>query len=92
MKKFWSDLCGIPLKNFGKSYIKPSNKNYKKNNLYYGTIKIRVPKSTDLRIRVFGWTQKVLEEISPHTILIQKKWERLKNIERPVNLKNIGHN
>jgi len=86
MKKFWSDLCGIPLKNFGKSYIKPSNKGYKKNNLYYGTIKISVPKSTDLRIRVFGWIQKLLENISPHTTLIQKKWERLKKIERPVNL------
>ncbi len=86
MKKFWADLCNIPLNNFGKSYIKPSNKGYKKNNLYYGTIKIRVPKSTDLRIRIFGWVQKVFEDINPHTTFIQEKWGRLKKIERPVNL------
>lgn len=87
MKKFWSDICDIPIKNFGKSYIKPSNKGYKKNNLYYGTIKIYVPKSTDLQIRVSGWVQKMFEDISPHTKLIQKKWERLKKVERPVNLR-----
>jgi hypothetical protein len=39
LKQFWSQLTGIPLENFGKSYIKPPNKNYKKNTLYYGTIK-----------------------------------------------------
>lgn len=86
MKKFWSDLCEIPLKNFGKTHIKPHNKNYKKNNLYYGTIKIRVPKSTDLRIRINGWVQKMLEDISPKTTLIQEKWKRLKKTSRPVNL------
>jgi len=54
IKQFWSELTGIPLENFGKSYIKPLSKGYKKNNLYYGTIKIRVLKGTNLRYRVFG--------------------------------------
>ncbi|HEY4505270.1 MAG TPA: recombinase family protein [Candidatus Paceibacterota bacterium] len=54
IKKFWSELTGIPVKNFGKSYVKPLSKNYKKNNLYYGTMRVGVPKSTDYRYRVFG--------------------------------------
>lgn len=85
-KKFWADLCKIPIRNFGKSYIKPENKGYKKNNLYYGTIKISVPKSTDLKLRKFGWVQKIFEGMGPHTKLVQEKWGRLKKIERPVNL------
>lgn len=87
IKYFWSDLTGIPIGNFNRTFIKPKNKNFKKNNLYYGTIKIYVPKSTDLQIRVFGWVKKVLDNISPTPHLIQKKWERLKKVERPVNLK-----
>lgn len=61
LKKFWSDLCDIPVKNFGKSYIKPSNKGYKKNNLYYGTIKIYVPKSTDLKYEYLVGFKKFLK-------------------------------
>lgn len=34
IKLFWSDLTGIPIENFGKSFVKPANKNYKKNTLY----------------------------------------------------------
>jgi hypothetical protein len=32
---FWSDITNIPRKNFGKSFIKPPNKSYKSNNLYF---------------------------------------------------------
>ena len=86
IKKFWAELTGVPLANFGKSYIKPPNKNYKKNNLYYGTIKIRVPKSTDLSHRVFGWVQSVLLSIDPEVVKTQRKWLRLKKTAKPVNL------
>lgn len=87
-KKFWSKLCGIPLSNFGKSFVKPLSSGYKSNNLYYGTIKVRVPQGTDLRHRVFGWIQAALDDISPSVKITQKRWQRLKNIARPVNLEH----
>ena len=86
LKRFWSDLCKIPIENFCKSFVKPANKSYKKNNLYYGTIKIRVPKSTDMRIKIFGWIQKVLESINPEIEKVQKKWGHLKKVKRSVNI------
>lgn len=86
LKQFWSQLTEIPLENFGKSFIKPPNKGYKKNNLYYGTIKIRVPRGTDLRHRVFGWIKAVLEDIEPQTKLVQKEWKSLRETSRAVNL------
>lgn len=89
IKKFWSELCGIPLKNFGKSYIKPTSKGYKKNNLYYGTIKVRVPRGTNLRWRVFGWTRKVMKEIQPRMDQTVHRWERLKKVQRIANLEHI---
>jgi hypothetical protein len=86
IKRFWSDLTGIPIKNFGKSYVKPFSKNYKTNNLYYGTIKIEVPKSTDLRHKVYGWTEVLLQDIAPTVVLVERRWEKLRGIARPVNL------
>ena len=87
IKRFWSELCGIPLENFGKSFIKPINKGFKKNNLYYGTIKIRIPKGTDLRWRIFAWTQKALESVKLEVSEVERRWENLKKIRRPVNLR-----
>ncbi|KKS89231.1 MAG: hypothetical protein UV65_C0036G0007 [Parcubacteria group bacterium GW2011_GWF2_43_11] len=86
IKKFWSQLTNIPLENFGKSFTKPLNKGYKKNNLYYGTISIKVPKGTDMRYRVFGWIKAALKDIESQTELIQKEWKALKETPRPVNL------
>lgn len=57
VKKFWSEITSIPIENFGKSFIKPTNRGFKKNNLYYGTIKIYVPKGTDMRHRTLAWIQ-----------------------------------
>jgi len=86
VKKFWSDLTGIPLENFGKSFVKPPNKGYKKNNLYYGTIKIRVPKGTDMRHRTFGWVKAILKDLDSKVELTQKEWKSLKEVPRPINL------
>lgn len=86
IKNFWSDLTGIPLKNFGKSYIKPLSKNYKKNNLYYGTARVEIPKSTDINYKIFGWIKAALKEIEFDVKLKQRKWERLRKTPRPVNL------
>lgn len=84
IKKFWSDITDIPIKNFGKSYIKPLSTGYKKNNLYYGTIKIYVPKGTDFRHQVFGWIQAVLKDIKPKIEFNQNKWQTLKETSRSV--------
>lgn len=86
VKKFWARLTGIPLQNFGKSYIKPLSKNYKKNNLYYGTIRIEIPKSTDICYRIFGWVKAVLKDISPRVDHEQRFWKGLRATPRPVNL------
>ncbi len=85
IKKFWSQLTEIPLENFGKSFIKPLNKNYKKNNLYYGTIQVRVPKGTNMRHRIFGWTKAVLRDISVKATITQQEWKKLQ-ISRAVNI------
>jgi len=85
IKNFWSQLTGIPLENFGKSFVKPLSKNYKKNNLYYGTIQIRVPKGTDMRHRIFGWTKAVLHDISQKTELTQQEWKKLE-VSRAINI------
>lgn len=86
LKGFWSRLTNIPLENFGKSFVKPPNKGYKKNNLYYGTIEVRVSKGTNMRHRVFGWIKAVLKEVGPEIEIAQKEWKSLKEVPRPVNL------
>ena len=86
LKQFWSQLTDIPIENFGKTFVKPLSKGYKKNNLYYGTIKIRVIKGTDFRHQVYGWIKVALKEIAPNTELVEKDWRSLKEVPRPVNL------
>jgi transcriptional regulator with XRE-family HTH domain len=86
LKKFWSEITGIPLVNFGKSFIKPANKGFKKNNLYYGTIKIYVPKGTDLMHVVYGWRKAVLQNLENKVDSIERRWVSLKQTGRPINL------
>jgi hypothetical protein len=69
-----------------KSYIKPFSKNYKKNNLYYGTIRVEVPKSTNFRHQVFGWLKVILKNISPKAEVVMKKWDKLRAVAKPANL------
>lgn len=86
IKRFWSELTGIPLENFGKTYIKPFSSGYKKNNLYYGTIRIEIPKSTNLKHRIFGWIKAVLVDIEPEVSFVQRNWQSLTRTARPINL------
>lgn len=86
IKKFWSQLTSIPLENFGKTFVKPLNKNYKKNNLYYGTINVRVPKGTDMRHRIFGWIKTMMNSISEKIKLTQQEWKKLEGVSRAVNI------
>lgn len=86
IKQFWSQLTKIPLENFCKSFVKPPNKGYKKNNLYYGTIKIRIPKGTNMRYKVFGWIKAILKDVAPDIELVQREWKSLKETSRPANI------
>ncbi len=86
IKKFWSDLTGIPVKFFGKSFVKPYSTGYKKHNLYYGTMRVEVPKSVDMKHRTFGWIQAVLCAITPKVTHVQRRWQSLTKVSRPVNL------
>lgn len=83
IKKFWSELTGIPVDNFGKSFVKPLNKGYKRNNLYYGTIKVEIPKSVDIKHRIFGWVSAVLKT-NKKVSMTQRRWQALKDTERPL--------
>lgn len=85
IKKFWSELTGIPTERFGKTFVKPLNKGYKKNNLYYGTIRIEVPKSVNLNYNISAWIDSIAESLKPKVKFVQKKWHALET-SRPVNL------
>jgi hypothetical protein len=63
IKKYWSKLTGIPLVNFGKSFIKPKGTGHRTNILRNGIIKIRVAgKGTEnLRHRILAWSEKIYE-------------------------------
>lgn len=87
LKQFWSELTGIPVERFGKSFVKPLSKNYKKNNLYYGTMRVEVPKSVDMKHRTFGWVQTALSFVAGDVATTQKHWKNLTEVARPVNLK-----
>ena len=87
IKSFWSDLTKIPVKNFNKTYFKPVNKGYKKNNLYYGTLRLYVPKSTDLKYKLMGWLQALLKDMQIDVKSVQQRWIKLRETKRAVNLK-----
>ena len=63
IKKFWSTLTGIPLDNFGKSFIKPKGTGHRTNILPNGIIKIRVKGvgTENLRHRIIAWSEKIYE-------------------------------
>ena len=42
IKKYWSELTGIRLENFKKSFIKPEGSGYRKKILYNGTVRLRI--------------------------------------------------
>ena len=86
VKKFWSELTGIPLNNFRKSFVKPANKFFKKNTLYYGTARIEVPKSVDKKHRLHGWIYQALNEFHPTVEFVERSWGSLKETKRPINI------
>ena len=67
---FWSTTTGFSKDKFGKTCftttVYPRKKKRKGNGKYYGQLKIKVRKSTDLNRRIAGWTEGVyVKTMSP---------------------------
>jgi hypothetical protein len=58
-KRYWSDITGIPVSEFRKTFIKIEGTGHRKNVLYNGTIQVRITRSTDLLHRLEGWIEEV---------------------------------
>lgn len=67
IKKYWSEITGIPLAQFGKSYIKPEGAGHRKNILHNGVIRVRFG-SEDLRHRIMAWIKALYQ--------CQSLWEK----------------
>ena len=63
MKAFWSGITGLPLSQFGKSYVKKEGTGHRKNTLYMGTIQVRVSNSNLLHT-IQAWIEGISEKIS----------------------------
>jgi hypothetical protein len=61
IKDYWSNLTGIPLKQFHKLMVKKTSLSHRKNILYYGTCCIRVCDKNLFR-KIMGWKIGVLEK------------------------------
>ncbi|MFC1710378.1 hypothetical protein ACFL0F_01825 [Patescibacteria group bacterium] len=59
IQNYWSDVAGIPLKSFQKSYYQKVKwkKEYEKPNEYFGVLRVRIRKSTDLLRLIKGWIE-----------------------------------
>lgn len=86
LKIFWSNLTKIPLNNFGKTYIKTSNKTFNKNSLYLGTVRIYASRATNLKYRIEGWLMRFLQDMNMDEELEQKRWNKSPHKTIPVNL------
>lgn len=79
MKKYWSRVTGVPLKNFSKSFVKPEGSGYRKNILYNGTVKLtpRGPGSTYLLFTILGCIAGYLERVIDERVNIEEWIQRL---------------
>lgn len=62
-EKYWSDISGIPLLQFNKTYSIPSKASkHKKDTLPYGTFRITVC-DINLFLKIQGWTQGIYQQV-----------------------------
>lgn len=62
--KYWSHIINIPDKEFQHIYFKKNKISTKRKNIgknYYGLLRVRVRKSTNLNRKVSGWIEGILE-------------------------------
>jgi tmRNA-binding protein len=59
IKQYWSDTLNIPLSQFQKTFYQKvvMKKEYTDKSNYYGVIRIRISKSTELLRKMFGWIE-----------------------------------
>lgn len=62
MKVFWANVTGLPISQFGKSYVKKEGTGHRKNILYRGTIRISIC-DTNLLWKIHGWIQGACDTI-----------------------------
>lgn len=60
---YWSGLIGVPLNQFSKTILikSKSKKIYPEDNIYYGTIRLKVKQGTQLRRKINGWVDGLLK-------------------------------
>lgn len=58
IKKFWANITGLLISQFGKSYIKKEGTGHRKNILYNGTIRINIYNSNLLH-RILSWIKAI---------------------------------
>jgi len=64
IEKYWSNIIGVPLSQFSKTILikAKAKKVYPKNNTYYGTIRLKVRRGTELRRKINGWVEGLLKK------------------------------
>ena len=63
IKRFWSEVTGCPVVQFGKSYVKKEGTGHRKNVLYNGTIKVTIC-NRNLLHTILGWIEGFCEATS----------------------------
>ena len=63
VERYWSKIIDIPQNQFSKTILikSKSKKVYPENNIYYGTIRLKVRQGTQLRRRINGWIEGLLK-------------------------------
>ncbi len=60
-EKIWAKKLNVPLAQFKKTILKPTNLGYKKRPSYEGCLRLEVPRSTTLFLKMSGWTKLLIE-------------------------------
>jgi hypothetical protein len=66
VKKYWAKITDFPIKNFSTVYWKKNKLNTNRKNTgerYYGVLKIKVKRSSDLVRKLAGWSEGIFEKI-----------------------------
>jgi hypothetical protein len=63
LENYWSEILDIPLSQFSKTILIKSKikKIYPKNNIYYGTVRLKVRRGTQIRRKINGWIEGLLK-------------------------------
>lgn len=59
IENYWSELTGIPRSQFNKPYFQKTvwNRDYSNEEKYYGILRIKIRRSSELLVKIRGWIQ-----------------------------------